>query len=358
MIYRTIPLQLLVLVLTLAGLSLAQTAVGAQQSSSDPIESCTPSSIPGKVPSLTGLNLAGAEFGTKHLPGTYGQNYVYPSTASVDYWLSKGFNSFRIPFRWERLQHEPYANFSSEELKHLSTLVNHIIDRGAWVILNPHNYSRYYKEVIGEKVDVEAFAEFWSRLAKQFPHERIIYGLMNEPHSMSSELWRDNANTAIAAIRATGAENLIFVPGNAWTGAHSWLADWYGTPNGTVMQEIRDPANNFAFEVHQYLDGNSSGTSGECVNTTIGSKRLVAFTDWLRQHNHKGYIGEFAGGPSATCAEAIDDMLSYMDKNSDVWMGWSWWAGGPWWGNYYFSIEPKNNVDDPRVKILQEYTSP
>lgn len=35
---------------------------------------------------------------------------------------------------------------------------------------------------------------------------------------MPTELWFASVNPTIAAIRATGATNLILVPGNAWTG--------------------------------------------------------------------------------------------------------------------------------------------
>ena len=79
---------------------------------------------------------------------------------------------------------------------------------------------------------------------------------MNEPNEMPTELWRDDANAAISAIRATSATNLILVPGNAWTGAHSWNDNWYGTPNAIVMQTIVDPGNNYVIEVHQYLISN------------------------------------------------------------------------------------------------------
>ncbi|HKQ38843.1 MAG TPA: hypothetical protein VJ063_12250 [Verrucomicrobiae bacterium] len=37
---------------------------------------------------LTGVNLAGAEFGENTLPGTYNQNYIYPTSSEVDYFLS------------------------------------------------------------------------------------------------------------------------------------------------------------------------------------------------------------------------------------------------------------------------------
>jgi hypothetical protein len=47
-------------------------------------------------------------------------------------------------------------------------------------------------------------------------------------------------------------------------------------------------------------------------------------------------------------------MLVYLNQNSDVWLGWAYWAAGPWWGNYRFSIEPSNGVDRPQTDVLQE----
>ena len=32
----------------------------------------------------------------------------------------------------------------------------------------------------------------------------------------------------------------------------------------------------------------------------------------------------------------------------------TYWAGGPWWGDYMFSIEPQNGVDKPQMAILME----
>jgi endoglucanase len=48
-------------------------------------------------------------------------------------------------------------------------------------------------------------------------------------------------------------------------------------------------------------------------------------------------------------------MLAYMQANADVWAGWTWWAAGPWWGGYIFTIEPSNGVDDPKLTNLLPY---
>jgi endoglucanase len=305
-----------------------------------------------------GVNLSGAEFGSS-LPGTFGVDYTYPTHSEVDYFVGKGMNIIRLPFRWERLQPSEFVSLDSTELGRMDDFVSYATGKGATVLLDPHNYARYYSDsnIIGTaSVPATAFQDFWSKLAAHYKNNnRVIFGLMNEPNTMTTELWRDDANAAIAAIRGTGASNLILVPGNAWTGASTWYDNWYGTPNATDMLTIVDPGNNYAFEVHQYLDSDSSGTSATCVSTTIGSQRLQAFTGWLRQNGKRGFLGEFAGAQNSTCYAALDDMLTFIDNNLDVWMGWTYWSAGPWWGNYMFSIEPNNGQDQPQMAILAKH---
>jgi len=304
-----------------------------------------------------GVNLAGADFGEGNLPGTFGVDYTYPTNAEATYFKSKGMNVIRLPFRWERLQPTLNAALDPTELNRLQTFVNQAIAAGHTVVLDPHNYARYKNNVIGASSVTNAnFADFWGRLATVYKNNpAVIFGLMNEPNSMSTETWVAAANAAIASIRAVGANNVIAVPGNGWTGAHSWDQNWYGTANSIAMLSIKDSANNIMFEAHQYLDSNSSGTSDTCVSPTIGAERLVTFTNWLRTNGKKGFLGEFAGGNNATCNQGITNMLAYIQANADVWAGWTWWAAGPWWGGYIFTIEPSNGVDDPKLTNLLPY---
>jgi len=307
-----------------------------------------------------GVNLAGAECGST-FPGTHGTHYIYPDPAytnytTLDYYLAKGMNTFRLPFRWERLQPTRGAAFNAAELSRLRTTVDRIVGKGGYVLLDPHNYARYGAGVIGGSVPNADFADFWSRLAQEFKNNpRIFFGLMNEPHSMRTEQWVTAANAAIQAIRATGATNLILVPGNAWSGAHSWSSSWYGTPNAVAMLSIQDPGNNMAFEVHQYLDGDSSGTSSSCVSATIGGQRMQNFTNWLRANGKRGFLGEFGGGRDSVCAAAIGDIVSHLEANADVYLGWTYWAGGPWWGDYFSTLEPLNGADRPQMDALEPH---
>ncbi len=326
-----------------------------------------------------GVNLAGADFGTDQdgtgLPGVFNTSYIYPNQAEVDYFKSKKMNIVRLPFRWERLQPTLNMPFDSSELSRLTTFVNATTAKDVTVLLDPHNYARYNGNLIGSNaVPVSAFNDFWTRLSNTFKsNPKVIFGLMNEPSRMSTNQWRSAANSAIQAIRNTSATNLILIPGNGWTGGHSWLQNWYAAespnsntigPNGykigsnaEEMLNIVDPQNNFAFDIHQYLDFDFSGEHPECVSATIGSEKLAEITTWLTTHNRKAFLGEFGGGTSSTCLAAISNISKYIVDRPNQWIGWCYWAAGPWWGDYFTSLEPTNigtasQADRPQMAAL------
>lgn len=327
-------------------------------STSSKTSSSTSSSTSSAVVGLAfkGVSLAGAEFGQNNIPGIYEKDYIYPDQTETDYFKGKGMNTLRVPFLWERLQRTLNGDFDATELSRLDAFVTSTTAKGVNVVLDPHNYARYNGQVIGSGVSNSAFADFWSRLAARYKsNSKVIFAIMNEPNTMPTEQWLSAANAAIAAIRAAGANNLILVPGNAWTGGWSWDQNWYGTSNATVMKGVVDSGNNYAIEVHQYLDADGSGTATSCVSATIGVERLTAFTAWANANGKRAFLGEFAGGDNSTCKEAVQRMLQYMQDNNNVWMGWTWWAAGPWWADYMYTLEPKAGADRPQMSWLAPY---
>jgi endoglucanase len=321
---------------------------------------------PGRQNAYVGANLVGAEFGDQNLPGAYGSDYIYPDPEEIDLCAGKGMNIFRIPFRWERLQRELYAELDAEELGRLHDTVAAAETQGATVIIDPHNFARYEDDttddvppkVIGVDIAIEAFADFWGRLAEEFADDdKVWFGLMNEPHDMPTETWLDAANAAIAAIRDADAPNLLLVPGNGWTGGQSWFDTYYGTPNSEVMQGVVDPADHFVFEIHQYLDSDSSGTKNTCVSDTIGVERLQRVTGWLKDQGAQGFLGEFGGSDDPVCLSAIDQLLGFLGENSDVWLGWTVWAASTW--NIQNNIRPQSDgTDSLQMRVLLRHLDP
>ena len=131
--------------------------------------------------------------------------------------------------------------------------------------------------------------------------------------------------------------------------------------NSVAMLTITDSLNNFAFEVHQYLDSDSSGSTTNIVDAGIGATRLVDFTQWLKTNHRQGFLGEFSAANSLMYSNmigalAISNMLTHVQTNSDVWLGWTWWSAGPWWWARRVSIEPgAGNSDQPTMGVLTNF---
>jgi endoglucanase len=301
-----------------------------------------------------GVNLSGAEYGDRG--GSANTNYVYPAEATVHYFAGKTMNVIRLPFLWERLQPVLNQSLDSGELSRLKEAVDRIHKNGMTVILDPHNYAHYDKVQISQSPVTDlAFGDFWARLAVEFANQpNTIFGLMNEPNDIKAPAWLEAANTAIRSIRTVGARNLILVPGTIWTGAHSWSEDPLGGgSNATVMLGIKDPLDFYAYEVHQYLDSDSSGTHATCEGADKARTGLVDVTNWLRQNHKRGFLGEFGAAANQPCLDGLQKMIDVMGDNSDVWLGWSYWAAGDWWPESEpFNVQPRKAPERPQMTLL------
>ncbi|MBC7768297.1 MAG: glycoside hydrolase family 5 protein [Phycisphaerales bacterium] len=307
---------------------------------------------------ITGVNLAGLEFNSSNLPGRLDHNYVSPTTEELDYYHAAGARAVRIPFLWERAQpalnerlDEPYTGL-------IDRLVEACGARRMRLILDPHQYGRRRVNgeamIIGESAVTGAhFAHFWSLLARRYASaDHVIFGLQNEPHDQDTPRLIGALNTAITAIRASGARQLILAPGNGWSGAHAWLRR-----GNQAMLGVRDPLSNIALDAHQFLDADSSGTHDTCAADAGG--RLDAFTAWARENGQRAFLSEFGAAANAACERELIGLLEHMAANRDVWIGWTYWAGGPWWDeDYPLSIEPlsmRRPEHRPQMQILRRY---
>jgi endoglucanase len=227
--------------------------------------------------------------------------------------------------------------------------------------------------IIGDTSDKTAattaqFGAFWGELAGRFrDNEKVIFGLMNEPHDMKTSLVIQNNQAAIDAIRKAGANQLILAPGNSWTGGHSWTE---GSDPSTQLTKLKDPQNNTGFDIHEYLDSDFSGGHAACAQS---ASKLDGVTNWLKQNKYKAMITEFGGSNTTQvshvvwcteddvadkvyyqCASMLSDLIKYMDTN-EVYIGWTAWAAGPFWGSnsacctdskQWGSLEPSSKAAD------------
>lgn len=316
-----------------------------------------------------GVSLAGAEFGTdrptfsNQNPGTHGEDYLFNSEATIAYFAKKGFQILRIPFRWERVQPSLFQALHPAELGRLRQTADLAAKHGTRIILDLHNYGRYVLErdgkpfacVIGQDVDGSipvpsaAFEDLWARLAAAFQGHPGVWalGLMNEPHDMGTTDWPAQTGRAVAAIRSEKSEHAVLVPGGEWSSSRYWERANPAEP------WIEDPLDRCLYEAHCYFDADGSGryalsyTAELSIDSRLSHRpadRLAPFLSWCRNHSVRGYLGEF-GLPvheprwRAMCA-AVVDLLD------DAGIGWSYWAGGEWWGDYPLSLQPGDSGQD------------
>jgi endoglucanase len=326
---------------------------------------------------LRGVNLAGAEFGDTRIPGKINTDYTYNSERSFQYFAAKNLTLIRIPIRWERIQPALSGPLDPTNLSAIKRNAAWAKTHGARVIIDIHNYGRYrinedgaLKEYLIDnrydgavKVSRNDFSDLWVRLSAEFKDETAVYayGLMNEPHDMGTADWKAISQAALTAIRNNGDDKLVMVGGDGWSAAHRWPA-FHGPTTW-----IRDPANRFVYEAHQYFDSDNSGTykrtydqelAGNADLANLGRTRVSAFIEWCNSNGVKGFLGEF-GAPNADprWLVVLDGFLAAVDAAGfDA----TYWAAGEWWGSYALSVQPQSSftIDRPQLAILLRHLAP
>lgn len=310
---------------------------------------------------LLGVNLSGAEGSADKLPGVLNKDYIYPTLIELTYFQSIGANVIRLPIRWERIQPVLFDSLSATEVGYIRSTLTAAQALGFCVILDVHNYGMYRGNIIGSTaVPERALTDLWLRVSAAFPEsDYMAFGLMNEPFKLSITNWARIAQNTVNELRKKGSQHLVLVPGGRWTGAHDWFLVAGGIiSNAQAFAGFQDSANNFVIEMHQYVDTGYSGTQYEdCVDPELLRSILSKVSDWARTNKVKLFLGEFGTSSSSACLKDLDALLSSMTDGS-VWRGWSYWAGGRWWGTYPFSIYSSDGKDAPQTKVLRKYLLP
>jgi endoglucanase len=305
---------------------------------------------------LVGVALSGAAFGPSVLPGKHGTNYIYPAESYYKKYAEQGLKLVRLPFLWERIQPRLDTELDTAQLTLLTQSLDFAHKHGVKVVLDMHNYYRYYRQPIGsETVSIQSFANTWKRIAQKIGNHPALsgYGLMNEPNTKG--LWPQAALAAAKEIRKVDRTHWIYVAGDRFSSAWHWPQS-----NTQLIADpwMRDPNNKLIFEAHMYLDRDTSGMYADKTETfapELGINRAKPFVDWLRTNNLRGFIGEMGVPNYAPDAiVAMDNLLGYLRENC---VPMTYWAGGPWWGNYILALDVAGGAEQPQLAVLRKHAA-
>ena len=100
-------------------------------------------------------------------------------------------------------------------------------------------------------------------------------------------MWSTAVQEAVTSIRNAGANNqTILLSGTLYTSLGAFDSDG----SAAALDAVTNPdgsKNGLVFDVHQYLDSDSSGTHAEC--TTSGVDNLNSFASSLRDIGRQAY---------------------------------------------------------------------
>ena len=199
---------------------------------------------------------------------------------------------------------------------------------------------------------------------------------MNEPNQVNTRDVGQAYGKVINVVRKMGVENTLLVEGNYWGGIHGQITTKEGTGGGTnhdifrpacdsegweyeddvdmapaqiildeLMRANPDGLGDWKYDLHQYVDINSTGIHG-CLNehnshvSTLEDMRFftnfVAFEDWAKKNNVRAFVSEFGaelggpltGKPDPECNTKLNLFIQMLEE-SDIIDGWTIWRTSP-----------------------------
>ncbi|KAK6495057.1 hypothetical protein TWF481_003084 [Arthrobotrys musiformis] len=232
-----------------------------------------------------GVAESGGEFGVwndngvgRGLPGRFGSDYAFVNKTAIDVMVKDDkINLFRLRSFWS------YFDLFYDAVQYVTAR------KRRYVLLDPHNYMRYNYH----------FAQ---------PYSGSIIGDVNDPNAATTQDFKMFFTELAKRFRH-----------NTRSSGHAFTTGNGNEPSSDYLHLMKDPLNNTAIEIHEYLDDNYSGSGANCTQPV---SRLDGVTNWLKQHGLKAIITEFGGGVNPECAQALKEYIDYLEEK-EVWIGWT-----------------------------------
>lgn len=144
--------------------------------------------------------------------------------------------------------------------------------------------------------------------------------------------------------------NTILVSGTQFARLTDWKAF---SMAGIGPGLLNDPENKLMFDFHQYFDG-IAGAYGLCEPWSGYYEDFQKVTDILRSAGAHGMLTEFGGGPFQQCEQTLSHMLAFLDRNSDVWRGWTAWGSFNEGSDLFLSLD-RNSTFYSITSVIKQF---
>lgn len=244
---------------------------------------------------LTGVNIPSLEWGT-------GEYIMTSLEVAVGSWKA---NVIRLPVsraQWFGANAQSYRAT-------VDAFINRASDLGVYVILDNHGY------VKAKTAD----ATFWSDAAERYENNpAVLFGLLNEPHSITTEVWRNGDSEGpgmqglLNAVRATGANNVVLAGGLDWG---------YKLLDLLPAFELTDTAsgNGIVYDSHVY-------PWKTYIHKDVGNP-AQQYPVLLGELGHPGGTTFKNQNPFEAEHTWVPRIMDWVDTQNLHWTGWSFYPG-------------------------------
>ncbi|KND92474.1 Endoglucanase EG-II [Tolypocladium ophioglossoides CBS 100239] len=224
-------------------------------------------------------------------------------------------------------------------------LVQACLGTGAYCMIDLHNFARWDGDIVGQggSVKDDDLVDVWQQLAVKYAkNDKIVFGVMNEPHDLDIQLWAQTCQKVVTAIRKAGAKsNIILLPGTNFASAETFVS----TGSAVALANVTNPdgtTDNLLLDLHKYLDINNSGMHAECTTDNVEVFRTIA--TWLRTNKRAAMISESGASMDPTCMDRFCTQNNFISQNSDVFAGFIGWGAGSFDSSYVMSLTPSGSA--------------
>ena len=199
-----------------------------------------------------------------------------------------GFNSIRLPVRWQRYSNYETHTVDPEILAGVKEDVRLAVDQGLVVLLDFHHYVELNTLGGGahrKKADTlelfekekQHFVALWTQIAsefEEFPDTMLVYDILNEPTIPNKDLVNDVLLSAYAAIRAASpGKTIMFESYNAAKFAQLSILDLPADGNIIYSGHYYEPYT-FSHQGHGYDCLGDAAYSSNAASDFMGYAKL------------------------------------------------------------------------------------
>lgn len=299
-----------------------------------------------------------------------------------------GFKTVRIPIcfsAWMQLK-RPYEWENEEGLKYADAFVNWALANNLNVIIDLHHTE--FDRSIPEADQPERIVNLWFRIAERYKNadpEKVFFEIRNEPHDISAEAWRWQAEQIIKTIRGIDQKHTLIVGFQDWNSRAALVnskpfedpniiytfhyydpflfthqgATWAGVGGIEEIKFLPFPANDQKIKT----PGKAKGQWTESLINSYKEdsradkmlKDLKAAKDWSTKNDVPIFVGEFG---AYTAFANLEDRCRYAETIYSAFgklqIPNAWWE---WDGGFNMFEKGTNKIADCMRHAIDSYSS-